>query len=227
MKTAVLLLVFNRPDTTKDVFESIRKAQPERLYVAADGPRGHVNGERERCNEVRRITTDVDWPCKVMTLFRDGNLGCRIGVSTAIDWFFDNEPDGIILEDDCQPDPSFFEFSEQLLEHYRDNTNVMVISASYFHGEKYKPEYSYFFSIYNHCWGWASWRRAWQLYDRDMENWIDLRKSTWLKELSGGRRDFEEYWRDIFDRSLADVLLLGEFRTNSTSREKFSYKYWV
>jgi len=203
MNTAVLFLVFNRPDTTYKVFKAIRQARPQRLYVAADGPREHVIGENERCTNVRSIATSVDWPCQIKTLFREENLGCRAGVSTAIDWFFENESDGIILEDDCYPDQSFFKFSEELLERYREDTRVMVISASYFHGIAQNPPNSYFFSRYNHCWGWASWKRAWQLYDRDMSQWSDLRETDWLNQVADGRRDFRDYWKKIFDSAYA------------------------
>jgi len=112
-------MVFNRPDTTQQVFEAIRQAKPPRLYVAADGPRADKAGEHEKCKEVRQIATNVDWDCEVKTLFREKNLGCRVGVSTAIDWFFENEEEGIILEDDCLPSQSFFWFCEELLERYR------------------------------------------------------------------------------------------------------------
>jgi len=199
MNTAVLFLVFNRPKTSCKVFEAIRQARPPRLYVAADGPREHVIGESERCTEVRNIVTSIDWPCEVKTLFRKENLGCRIGVSTAIDWFFENELDGIILEDDCYPDQSFFRFSEELLERYREDLRVMVISGSYFHGKAHKSQNSYFFSRYNHCWGWATWKRAWQLYDRDMSQWPKLRDSNWMNQVSNGNRSFIDYWKNIFE----------------------------
>ena len=110
LKTAVLFLVFNRPDTTRQVFEAIRQAKPPRLYVAADGPREGKLGEVERVKEVRTIATAVDWPCEVKTLFRDKNLGCKKGVSSAITWFFEQEKQGIILEDDCLPHLDFFSF---------------------------------------------------------------------------------------------------------------------
>jgi len=120
MISPVLFLIFNRPDTTTRVFEAIRAARPERLYVAADGPRMTREGEAERCAEARRIATAVDWPCEVKTLFRETNLGCRAAVSGAITWFFEHEEEGIILEDDCLPDPSFFPYCTELLAHYRD-----------------------------------------------------------------------------------------------------------
>ena len=74
MKSAVLFIVFNRKEITEQSFEIIRKAKPPRLYIAADGPRNHVDGEREICEEVRKIATNVDWDCEVKTFFQDKNL---------------------------------------------------------------------------------------------------------------------------------------------------------
>lgn len=80
LKTAVLFLVFNRPDTTAQVFEAIQKAKPPRLYVAADVPRANREGEAERVTKVRQFPTAVDWPFEVKTLFREENLGCKYAV---------------------------------------------------------------------------------------------------------------------------------------------------
>lgn len=161
----ILFLVFNRPDTTARVFDAIRAAQPTRLYIAADGPRADRPGEAERCAEVRRIATAVDWPCEVKTLFRDRNLGCRLGVGTAIDWFFEHEPEGIILEDDTLPDPTFFEYCAQLLERYRDDDRVMAVcGGGYGEARRFRGA-SYAFSRVFDPWGWASWRRAWEKHD--------------------------------------------------------------
>lgn len=203
LNTAVLFLVFNRPDVTVQVFDAIRQAKPLLFFVAADGPRADRFGEAERCAEVRRIATAVDWPCEVKTLFRDENMGCRRAVSSAIDWFFEQVEEGIILEEDCVPDPCYFRFAQELLNHYRDDKRVMAIAASHFHGSAHQPLYSYFFSRYNHCWGWASWRRAWQLYDRDMSLWPELRETDWLLSIGNGNRLFRGYWTEIFDRAYA------------------------
>lgn len=193
----ILFLVFKRPDTTARVFEAIRRARPERLYVAADGPREGRDGEAERCEETRRIATSVDWPCEVQTLFRDKNLGCRDAVSGAISWFFDNEPEGIILEDDCLPDPSFFPYCAELLERYRDDERVAVITGNNFQPSMGSYPYSYYFSIYNHCWGWASWRRAWQHYDKDMRHYQEFLDSGALESLSPVA-GFADHWQRIF-----------------------------
>ena len=156
MSIPVPFLIFNRPNTTHAVFESIRVAQPPRLYVAADGPRRYKIGEKDLCQQARSIATNVDWPCKVRTLFREEILGCRRAVSSAIDWFFENEEEGIILEDDCLPHPTWFRFAEELLERFRDDERIMCISAQHFQGTNHLLDSSYFFSRYNYCWGWAS-----------------------------------------------------------------------
>lgn len=200
----VLFLVFNRPDTTQKVFEAIRQARPSRLYIAADGPRSERLGEAEKVQAVRDyVMNHIDWPCEVKTLFRDSNLGCRLAVSTAIDWFFENEPEGIILEDDTLPDATFFRFAEELLSRYREDERVMIISGDYFHGSAYQPTHSYFFSRHIHIWGWASWRRAWRHYDHDMAQWPTLRNTDWLLTVGDGNQDFQRYWTRIFDVAYA------------------------
>lgn len=201
MKSAVLFLVFNRPDTTRQVFEAIRAARPPRLYVAADGPRENRVGEKERCEEVRAIASCVDWPCEVKTLFRSANLGCKVGVSSGIDWFFENEEEGIILEDDVLPLPSFFDYCNELLERYRDDQRIALISGCNLVSTHFTPDASYFFSRYNHIWGWASWRRAWRQYDVSMSSWPAWRDAGGLKSASDGDFYFERYWREIFDQA--------------------------
>lgn len=168
LETAVLFLVFNRPDTTAQVFEAIRQAKPPRLYVAADGPREGKEGEAERVAKVRAIATAVDWPCEVQTLFRDKNLGCKYAVSGAITWFFEHEEQGIILEDDCLPRQSFFDFCETMLEKYQENKSVWMISG-------FNPRYpgisssEYFLSQNPSVWGWASWRDRWAQYSVELD----------------------------------------------------------
>ncbi len=165
LETPILFLVFNRPATTRVAFESIRSMRPATLYVAADGPRPEVEGEADKCAEARRITTAVDWPCQVHTLFRDRNFGIGKGVAAAITWFFKNVPEGIVLEDDCVPSASFYRFCEELLSYHRDDQVVMHISGNNFQYGRRRGEASYYYSQYTHCWGWASWRRAWQHFD--------------------------------------------------------------
>lgn len=165
----VLFLIFNRPDTTQQVFNRIKQIQPKYLFVAADGPRLAKAGEFEKCNETRNIIKQIDWDCELKTLFREENLGCGVGVSSAVNWFFSNVEYGIILEDDCLPALSFFSYCEELLTKYKDDEQVMLIGGINFQNGIQRGKGSYYFSCYPHIWGWASWRRAWHYYDFEMK----------------------------------------------------------
>ncbi|SDY32118.1 hypothetical protein SAMN05421644_1496 [Allochromatium warmingii] len=199
LNTAVLFLVFNRPDTTAQVFEAIRQARPPRLYVAADGARAGRDGEAERVAKVRDIATAVDWSCDVKTLFREQNLGCKLAVSSAITWFFEQEEQGIILEDDCLPHPDFFRFCDVLLERYAEDERVSVITGDNFQRGRRRGDASYYFSKYNHVWGWASWRRAWRLYDGNLSFWLEWKTSADWRERTPDAVE-RRYWEVIFDR---------------------------
>ncbi len=167
--TAVLFVIFNRPDTTQKVFEAIRAIKPPRLYVAADGPRPHVPGDVQKCMETRKIIESVDWDCDVKTLFRETNLNCGVAPSSAFTWFFEHEEEGIILEDDCLPSETFFWYCQDLLQRFRYDTRVMHIGGNNFlKGWRRDNDYSYYFSQNGHVWGWATWRRAWKLFDFEM-----------------------------------------------------------
>jgi len=198
--TPVLFLIFNRPDTTRQVFDEIRKARPEQLYVAADGPRKDRSADYELCKKTREIIQQVDWDCKVFTCFRDENLGCKRSVSSAIDWFFSHVEEGIILEDDCVPDQSFFPFCQELLKRYRDDTRIMMISGNNFQFGKRRTDYSYYFSKYVHIWGWATWRRAWKYYDIDMKSWPEIKEGGWLKDILKDQKAVK-FWEKIFENT--------------------------
>lgn len=170
MKSAVLFILFNRPLTTQVVFNEIRRARPPRLYIAADGPRLSVEGDIELCEKTRAIIGQVDWDCEVKTLLRKTNLGCRDAVSGAIDWFFDNENEGIILEDDVVPSTCFFDFCDLMLDRYRYDEKIMMISGFNPLGAGLSSS-SYFYSQYAAIWGWASWRSRWKKYDVNISGW--------------------------------------------------------
>lgn len=164
----VLFIIFNRPDTTTLVFERIRQARPAQLFVAADGPRSGKANEAALCEQTRQIVAAIDWPCTVKTLFRDQNLGCKLAVSSAIDWFFAHVEEGIILEDDCLPEPTFLPYCTAMLSRYRYDSRVMHVGGMTFQGNRDVTHgASYYFSGYTYIWGWATWRRAWQHYDVD------------------------------------------------------------
>lgn len=157
----VLLVAFNRPDTTAKVFAAIRAARPARFFFACDGPRPGKPGEAERVEEVRRIAAQVDWPCDFQTRFLTENLGCGRGVSSAIEWFLGEAGEGIILEDDCLPTPAFFPYAAIMLERYRHDERVGVISGTNMAPEVSLPS-DHAFSRITACWGWATWRRTWE-----------------------------------------------------------------
>lgn len=191
----VLFLVFNRPDVTQQVFDEIKRARPSRLYVAADGPRAHKEGERERVEAVRKLTTQVDWDCELKTLFREENLGCKMAVSSAIDWFFEHEESGAILEDDCLPNPSFFRFMAEMLEHYKDDDRVMKIAGANYIGDDYSQnQYDYFFSHYAHVWGWATWRRAWKHFTLEMTAYEEVKEKDLLQASFSCEGEAKHFW---------------------------------
>lgn len=171
VKSPVLFLIFNRPDTTLKVFNEIRAVKPSRLYIAADGPRADRATDTELCKATREAVASIDWDCEVKTLFREKNLGCKVAVAEAVDWFFDQEEEGIILEDDCLPAKSFFYFCDQMLEIYRPDTRIRHIAGSNLHNGKKWGTASYYFTESTSVWGWASWRRVWKDYDRELENY--------------------------------------------------------
>jgi hypothetical protein len=200
LSTPVALFVFNRPSLARAVFEAISQAQPETLLVVADGPRTHA--EAEKCDEVRAIVQRVDWDCRLLTNLSETNLGCKTRLSSGLDWVFDTVEEAIILEDDCVPHQTFFLFCGELLERYRNDSRVMAISGNNFQSGRRRTSYSYYFSCFNHCWGWASWRRAWSRYDVEMKLWPTLRSTSWLFDILDDPA-FVDYYREIFDRTYA------------------------
>jgi hypothetical protein len=183
MKTPVALIIFNRPDRTERVFAAIRQAQPSKLFVVADGPRPTREDDKEKCVAARAIIDRVDWDCEVLKNYAPENLGCGKRVSTGINWVFEHVEESIILEDDCLPHPTFFQYCEDLLERYRHDLRVMHISGNNFYSGKYSRPDSYIFSRYAHMWGWATWRRAWQYYDFEMKLWPQLKQQSSLQDI--------------------------------------------
>lgn len=207
LNTAVLFLVFNRLDTTKQVFEAIRQAKPPRLYIAADGARETKKNEAEKVQAVRDyVIENIDWACEIKTFFRDKNLGCKYAVSSAITWFFENEDQGIVLEDDCLPSQSFFWFCEDLLNKYKNDETIYLISGDARAPESLNLDDEYSFCKYPLIWGWASWSRVWKKYDSEIKEW-PLVSDELIAEVSP-RKKTREYWKMVFDG-----LYLGQYDT--------------
>lgn len=195
--TPILLVIFNRPETTRRVFESIRQQKPKYLFVAADGPRPERVDDIEKCKAARNIIKP-DWDCELYTLFRDNNLGCGKGPSQAITWFFSQVEEGIILEDDCVPNPDFFQYCTQLLDHFRDNERISFIGGTNFQRGFKRGIGSYYFSAGNQgTWGWATWKRAWDKFDYYISNIDKGIFSKIIKNFFINPRQ-REYWMEIF-----------------------------
>lgn len=192
MKTAVLLITFNRLEYLQKTFAAVRKAKPPRLYIASDGPRPQKVGEKEQVEQIRAwMLSHIDWPCEVKTRFLETNSGgCKYGVSGAVSWLFANEPEGIILEDDCVPDETFFAYCEELLEKYRDDKRVWHIAGDA-PIEADIPE-SYYFAKIQHCWGWACWADRWKHFSLDISGY----GKNELKKFSDNRL-VQKYWQGI------------------------------
>jgi hypothetical protein len=159
----VLILAFNRPGPARRIFMAVRLARPARLFIACDGPRAQKAGEEALVAEVRDLVKLVDWPCVVETRFLEKNLGCGKAVSSAIEWFLDRAGEGVILEDDCLPSPAFFRFAAVMLERYRHDERIALISGSNMAGLA-RIDGEYAFSRVISCWGWATWKRTWDRY---------------------------------------------------------------
>ncbi|BAZ45772.1 hemolytic protein HlpA-like protein [Chondrocystis sp. NIES-4102] len=182
LKTPIVFIIFRRPDTTQKVFEAIRQAKPPKLLVIADAPRSNNLAEAEKCAAAREIINQVDWDCEVLKNYAEVNLGCAKRITTGLNWVFDQVSEAIILEDDCLPHPSFFQYCEELLEYYRYDQRIMSIAGTNFQFGVKVTDYSYYHSCYHDCWGWATWKRAWKYYDFEMKLWSKLGNSNFLAE---------------------------------------------
>ena len=200
LTTPVAFVIFNRPDTTERVFAEITKAKPPKLLVIADGPRANREGEAEKVAATRAIIDRVDWDCEVLTNYSDHNLGCKRRVSTGIDWVFEMVEEAIILEDDCVPDPTFFRYCQELLERYRYDKRIGMISGDNFQFGRQRNQDSYYFSKYVHIWGWATWRDRWTgSYDVSMSKWPRIRDEALLAGMVGNARE-AVFWSKVFER---------------------------
>jgi hypothetical protein len=196
-KTPILFIVFNRLESAKKVFAKIKEIQPSNLYLAADGPREEATGESEKCESVKTwLLENIDWDCNLHTNFQTKNKGCGKHVSGAITWFFEHVEEGIILEDDCIPDLSFFHYSAVLLEKYRDNAQVFVIGGNNFQDRTW-GDASYYFSAYGHIWGWATWKRAWKHYDFELKSISEKEIKKALQHYSKSLQQ-QDFWMSIF-----------------------------
>jgi len=223
MNTAVLFIVFNRPDTTQISFDAIQKAKPKKLYIAADGPRKGVKEDLENCKIVREIVSNIDWDCEVFKRFSEINQGCGPGPFNAMKWAFEKEDKLIILEDDCVASPAFFPYCEELLNRYENDTRIWLISGNQYNEEAVTSPHSYFFSKYGHSWGWASWKRCFNEVDLEMRKLPKLIEQGLFESMYRSKEEvhfFKKRYENIyFNRSnyshIWDIPFGFSLRTNN------------
>jgi hypothetical protein len=209
LDTPVAMIVFRRPGHTERVLSAIRRAQPRKLLVIADGPSPQRPGEADQCAAARAaVDRLVDWDCQLLKNYSDTNLGVEQRFHTGFNWVFEQCESAIVLEDDELPHDSFFGFCHELLQHYRDDRRVMAINGTNYQFGEYAAPQSYYFSRYFHCWGFATWRRAWELYDVKIRRWQELRRTPWLTDICAGNATEAAYHAGVFDR-----LAAGEIQT--------------
>ena len=196
MKTPVVLIIYHRPQKTTNVINSLREVKPSQIFVIADGPKDKQ--DVEKCKKTRDLINSIDWKCEIYKNYSPKNLGLRKRVVTGLDWVFSKVDKAIILEDDLVIDKSFYVFCEQMLEKYKNNERVISISGNNFLFGRSNIENSYFFSRHIYSWGWATWRRAWKLYDDTMSDW-QLVKSRKILNIRFGKWIEVAYWNGIFD----------------------------
>ena len=209
LDTPILFCNFNRPNLTKQVFASIREQQPKTLFLSCDGSRDDRPEDAANVSAVRSILDNVDWSCDVYTRFPEKNLGCKRAISSAIDWAFDQTEELIILEDDCLPSPSFFGYCQNLLERFREDPRVMMISGDNFQLRPTSSN-SYYFSRWTHIWGWATWKSAWKAFDVDVSSWPELRQSQQLKNLITDPIEYA-HWAQTLDAQHAGHIDTWDF----------------
>ncbi|MDQ8195926.1 hypothetical protein QEH59_15940 [Coraliomargarita sp. SDUM461004] len=216
MNTPVLLIHFNRPDITQAALKALAPLAPSRIWVLCDAARPHKDGEASKVAEVRALLDAIPWPCEVRRLYREENLGCFRNLSDGITWFLkDCGGEGIILEDDCIADPSFFDYCAELLERYRDDPTVYAIAGHNRSPIPLSQTSDYTFSNYFECWGWATWERAWADFDPDMHAWTDPKswKAICQRVFPGIRQRL--YWEMMFRK------------VRNGQRDSWAYRYFL
>ena len=199
LQVPVILVVFNRPDHLDGLLQQIKLANPKTVYVLADAPRVGNQLDIALCEEVRAVIDKFDLDCELIKLYRTTNLGCKKNIETGLDWSFEREECGIILEDDCIPNLDFFRFCEDMLLKYKDDSRIFSITGNNFQNNKMRGNGSYYVSKYMHCWGWATWRRAWKFYDGSLSFWPTWKNSFKWHAIHPSSAE-SRYWLDIFDR---------------------------
>jgi hypothetical protein len=197
-KTPIVLIIFNRPEHTEAVFRRIAQVRPAELLIVADGPRPDRLGESALCQRARQIVTQADWPCKILTNFAEANMGCGKRVISGLNWAFEHVEEAIILEDDILPDLSFFRFCDEMLERFRNDSRISMITGFNIVQDHLQTPWSYFYSQLSHLWGWATWRRSWVRYDEHLSEWPAIKAAGIMREIFERPKECR-YWVEVFD----------------------------
>jgi hypothetical protein len=205
----VLLIIYKRDYTTQVVFDAIKKAKVPKLFIVANAPNPDKPDDKEKCDNTRKIVNHIDWDCEVTTFFRDDHLTVGYSVSDSINWFFERNAEGIILEDDCVPHPDFFTFASEMLDRYRDNKKIISINGSNL-GYNLSDSHSFTFSSFMNMWGWATWRDRALHIDYQLNEWKSIPNKTWWiynhakQQLFDTDINWYRLWRDKFNKVAAD-----------------------
>lgn len=199
LNTPLVLIIFNRPDKARRLLEIIEQVKPKSVYIIADGPRSDIKDDEKLCHASREVFNSITWKCDVLKRYADSNLGLRKNISSGLTWVFSKEESAIILEDDCVPTNSFFPFCETLLNKYNNDSRIMAISGNNFQAGKKRSEDSYYFSKYFHCWGWATWKRAWEYYDDYLSIWEDIKDTEILNSFWQSKNE-KKYWTSVYEK---------------------------
>ena len=220
----VLVIAFNRPDHLAVLLQRLREVGVSNLFVAIDGARKGRVGEDSKVAECQALVNAIDWPCDVQTLFQESNLGCGLGVSTAITWFFTHVEHGIILEDDVIPDPTLFPFCSELLERYAHDSRVFAISGCNFVPTDAQswPQEPYRFTDFVHVWGWATWRRSWNRHALDIRDWRRRLPLPTLLRRSGYRPATTLYWATNLELTARGAIDTWDYQLALASLEQGS-----
>lgn len=175
----VAVIVFNRIALAEKMLKCLERIRPEKLFVISDGARPGVPGEKEKVVQVRALFQNLSWPCEIYRNYSEENMGCDCRVPSGLDWVFEHVDQAVILEDDCIPSLPFFRYAEEMLERYREDQRVMMISGSN-HAAGYRMKYSCCFTARVYTWGWATWRRAWSHYCDGEAEWKRVQKDGTL-----------------------------------------------
>lgn len=199
LDVAIAYIVFNRPHLTEQSFSVIKKLKPSKLFVIADGPRSSFSEDEKLCKKVREITENIDWPCQIHRKYSKNNLGLKKNIGSGLNWVFEHVEDAIILEDDCIPHPDFFTFCCTMLNKYRNDKRIGVITGDNYQNGRRRGDASYYFSKYGHCWGWATWREEWLNYCENIVFWEHWSQSEHWKKYTADQVE-RQYWSVIFDK---------------------------